>query len=91
MLLRNRHRFFYAMIKFKNITYAYNGQVRRPAVSNLSLTINHGEKLAIMGSNGCGKTTIGMLLSGLIKPQSGEIEIAESFKTDGIFRTFYDP
>ena len=43
--------------------------------SNLSLNAGHKDKIAIIGSNGCGKTTLLEIIGGLRKPDSGEIEI----------------
>jgi spermidine/putrescine transport system ATP-binding protein len=45
------------------------------AVSETSLTIARGEFLAIMGSSGCGKTTLLRMLAGLEEPSSGEIRL----------------
>lgn len=44
------------------------------ALSNVSLTISKGEKIAIVGANGSGKSTLIKLLDGLIHPRSGEIQ-----------------
>lgn len=45
---------------------------------NLSLSINAGENWAVLGMNGCGKTTLLHHLAGLLIPQSGEININET-------------
>ncbi|MBL5858126.1 ABC transporter ATP-binding protein [Bacillus sporothermodurans] len=45
-------------------------------LKNLSLTIQEGEFIAIVGKSGCGKSTLLRLLSGLEKPDSGAIEIS---------------
>ena len=52
-----------------------SGNVDVPAVQNLSLTVNHGEFIAIMGPSGCGKSTLLHLLGGLLQPTSGKILI----------------
>lgn len=57
------------------MTYAYPTDKARPVVRDLSLIIDDGEQVAIMGGNGCGKTTLGLLLSGILKPDSGTVEI----------------
>jgi ABC-2 type transport system ATP-binding protein len=46
---------------------------RRPAVRDLDLTIARGEILACLGPNGAGKTTLISMLTGLLRPDSGEI------------------
>jgi cobalt/nickel transport system ATP-binding protein len=52
-----------------NVSYAYGEGV--VALRDVSLTIARGEKVAILGANGCGKSTLIKLLDGLIHPQSG--------------------
>ncbi len=59
-------------IQIKNISYAAN---RRPILHNVSLKVESGETLAVMGMSGSGKTTLIKCLAGLLKPQSGAIEI----------------
>ncbi|MCI6813491.1 MAG: ABC transporter ATP-binding protein/permease [Lachnospiraceae bacterium] len=61
-------------IEFKNVTFAYPNS-KEPALKNVSFTISQGERIAIVGNNGAGKTTIIKLLLKLYKPQSGKIKI----------------
>jgi ATP-binding cassette subfamily B protein len=61
-------------IEFKNVCYRYENN-NHYAVYGLNYTINSGEKIAIVGENGSGKTTFIKLLCGLIQPNSGEILI----------------
>ena len=59
-------------IEIKNLNKAYNNVL---AVNDISLKINKGSIIGLLGPNGCGKTTtIGMML-GLIKPSSGSVFI----------------
>ena len=44
-------------------------------LDNVSLRIDHGELVAIVGQNGTGKTTFMKLISGLLEPTTGEISI----------------
>ena len=46
-----------------------------PVLKNINLTIRPGEKLAIVGSNGAGKTTFVKLLCGLLRPTRGDIRV----------------
>src|SRR5215469_11393072 len=48
-----------------------HGTVR--AVEDVSLTIGHGETVALVGESGCGKTTVALSLLRLIRPDRGEI------------------
>jgi branched-chain amino acid transport system ATP-binding protein len=59
------------MLRVKNLTTGYDGV---PVVFDVSLEVNQAEFVAIVGSNGAGKTTILRTISGLLKPISGEIE-----------------
>ena len=59
-------------LEIKNMTFGYEGQ-KKPALSNVNLTVNIGEKIAIVGHNGAGKTTLIKLLQRLYDPSEGEI------------------
>lgn len=59
-------------IELKNVSFKYPNS-ERFIFENLSLKINPGKKLAIVGINGAGKTTLVKLISRLYKPTSGEI------------------
>ena len=61
-------------IEFRNVTFSYPG-TNRPVIKNLSITIHQGEKIAIVGDNGSGKSTFVSLLSGFYPLDSGEILI----------------
>ena len=74
-LIVNRKPFKFAKeIQFKNVCYKYKTRDKL-AINNISLCIKKGEKLGIIGSTGCGKTTLIDLLIGLLKPTQGEIFI----------------
>lgn len=70
-------------VELRDVTFRYPGQ-ERPVIDHLSLTIRPGEKIALVGLNGAGKTTLVKLLSGLYKPDSGEILV------DGVPTTAYN-
>ncbi len=61
-------------IEFKNVYFTYPGN-ESPTLVNLSFSIKEGEKIAIVGINGAGKSTIIKLLLGIYSPDSGEILI----------------
>ena len=60
------------MIDIINLTKTFNGH---PILNNLNLTIESGEITALVGKNGAGKSTLIRSISGLLKPDSGEIQI----------------
>ena len=59
-------------IRFENVSYTYPGK-EGPATTNLSLSIQAGEFVAIVGANGSGKSTLMLLLGGYVPPSSGRI------------------
>lgn len=61
-------------IKFENVSYKYPGS-ENYVFENLSFEIEAEKRIAIVGVNGAGKTTIVKLLTGLAKPTSGNIFI----------------
>lgn len=61
-------------IDIENITFTYEGAAV-PTISNLTLHIKKGEKVALVGENGAGKTTLIKLLMGLYPISNGEIRI----------------
>jgi ABC-type multidrug transport system fused ATPase/permease subunit len=61
-------------IRLERVTYTYPG-AERPSLNGISLSIEHGERIAIVGPNGSGKTTLISLLPRLLVPQHGRILI----------------
>lgn len=61
-------------IVFDNVTFTYP-EAEQPTLNKLSFTLNTKEKVALVGNNGAGKTTIIKLLCGLYTPDSGTISI----------------
>ncbi len=59
-------------IELKNITFGYS-KLAEPLITDFNLTVKQGQKIAIVGASGCGKSTMAKLISGLYKPWSGEI------------------
>lgn len=60
-------------IEFKNVSFSYPDGTK--AVDNISFHIKKGEKVAIIGQNGSGKTTTAKLMNGLFKPTNGDVLI----------------
>ena len=58
------------MIKINNISKSFKSNT---VIENLSLTVNSSQITALIGKNGSGKTTLMRLISGLLKPDSGNI------------------
>ena len=61
---------FKGSVEFKDVTFTYPGQ-QEPVLQNVSFKVEPGERIAILGHVGSGKTTIGRLIAGLYEADSG--------------------
>jgi iron complex transport system ATP-binding protein len=61
-----------AILRAREVTFAYNGP---PVVNGVSLELVPGKLIGAIGPNGAGKSTLVRLLSGLLRPQAGEITL----------------
>ncbi len=62
------------LLELKDINLTYQTlQTETLAIKNTSFKVDQGEFISIVGPSGCGKTTILSMISGLLKPSSGEI------------------
>ena len=62
------------MISLKNVSKDFNNT---NILNDINLTINEGELVRIVGSNGCGKTTLLKIIAGLLKADGGNITYGE--------------
>lgn len=78
-------------IELKNLTFSYD-EAEKPSVDKLSLKINKGERIAVVGVNGAGKSTLVKLICGLFIPNEGQILIngtdSRLFNRDEYYRLF---
>lgn len=58
------------LLQVKNLSFAYE---EKPVLKQLNVTIHKGEKIAVMGSNGAGKSTFFLNLNGVLQPDDGDI------------------
>ncbi|MBT9567902.1 MAG: ABC transporter ATP-binding protein [Thiobacillus sp.] len=61
------------LVEIEDVAFAYGAQ---PVLKGINLTARRGQVIAIMGSSGCGKTTLLRLMGGQIKPVQGEVRVA---------------
>ena len=59
-------------IEITNVTYTYPNH-NTPVIKNLSLSVDKGEFLCVLGENGSGKSTLARLINGLLLPDSGDV------------------
>lgn len=62
-----------AIIEFSNVSKAYTPGIK--VIDQLSLTIESGEFITLIGESGCGKTTLLKMINGLVIPSEGRISI----------------
>jgi len=70
---RTRSRFLPNMIQIQNLHHHYPDGTR--ALKGIDLTVSDGEFLLICGPNGSGKTTLIRIISGLLKPTTGSVQV----------------
>ncbi len=78
-------------ITFEHVSFRYEG-AHSDTLQDLNLTLNSGEKVALVGLNGAGKTTLVKLLCGLYLPTEGDIKIngisVRKFRRKDYYRLF---
>lgn len=62
------------VLRFKNVSFAYD-RSNGALIDNLNLSVDGGSITALLGENGCGKSTLALLSAGALKPYSGSVKI----------------
>ncbi len=77
------------LVELDDLSFAYPNSP--PVIRNLNLTVQQGERVAILGSSGCGKSTVLSLIAGLAEAGSGTIRIGgvtlDHASADGLRKT----
>ena len=91
------------MLKIKNLTKIFNldqpAENHKIALDNISLEVEEGEFVTVIGGNGSGKSTLMNMICGVFKPESGEViidgtnvtKMSENKRAKFIGRVFQDP
>ena len=66
---------FEPTVSISSVTFSYN-QGSKPALTDISLEVEKGSTLAIVGGTGAGKSTLADLILGLLSPQSGQVKVS---------------
>jgi ATP-binding cassette subfamily B protein/subfamily B ATP-binding cassette protein MsbA len=78
-------------IAFQDVTFAYPSS-EKPVLRKLSFTISKGERVAIIGKSGAGKTTVLKLMLGLLHPTSGDVLLSgisiQNIRPDTLYQHF---
>ena len=61
------------LVEIDDVVFGYGA---RPVLQGINLTARRGQVIAIMGSSGCGKTTLLRLIGGQVKPRQGTVRVA---------------
>lgn len=79
-------------LEFKDVSFAYDKTAEKKIFDHFNLKVSAGEKLALVGVNGAGKTTFVKLLTGMYEPDEGSILIngvdRNEFPRDELYRLF---
>lgn len=65
------------VVRAENISYSYAG---KPLIQNFSTEISRGDRVGIVGPNGCGKTTLLKILLGELAPQTGTVRLGTNLQ-----------
>ncbi len=63
------------LLEFEQVSYNYDSSGERDALFPLSVRLYAGEKIAVLGSNGAGKSTFFLLANGVLSPKSGTVRL----------------
>lgn len=77
----------FQLMDFRNVTLCYDGKI---VFKDLSFTVNQGERIAVCGQNGCGKTSLIKLILGEQSPSSGIITTGSRLKISYVSQTSDD-
>lgn len=78
-------------IRIRNLVARPGGRRARPALDDVDFDIHHATVMGVVGASGSGKSTLARVLTGLLKPESGEVEHANDASRLSVQLVFQDP
>ena len=80
------------MLTIKDLSYRFSGtEGSNPIFEHLSLQVEKGEFVSLIGASGSGKSTLFRLIAGLLEPNQGEIRIAGDLAPNRLGKVGYMP
>jgi NitT/TauT family transport system ATP-binding protein len=76
------------ILAVKELCYRHKDAEKNVVFNNLSFDLKQNEIIAILGKNGCGKTTLFNLIAGFLKPDKGEIKINNDKQCSLVFQEY---
>ena len=64
-----------AMLNAQNITFRYDDESEQYALNGVSMQVNKGEFVAVLGANGCGKSTMAKHFNAILLPETGTVTV----------------
>jgi ABC-2 type transport system ATP-binding protein len=71
-----------SIVEISNLTHIYSGDVK--ALDSLSFNVEKGELIALLGPNGAGKSTTVKMITGILKPTSGNVKVSGNEVSDNL-------
>ena len=60
-----------SILECRNVVYSYGDGTK--ALNGVSISLDEGQKIALVGPNGAGKSTLMLMLNGILRPSAGEV------------------
>jgi len=77
------HGDFRASVEVKSVTFTYPGTTR-PAIEDISLSVQQGMSAALVGRSGSGKSTLADVILGILRPEHGVVLIGQKSPSDAV-------
>lgn len=79
------------ILSVQGLAYTFPESSQPPVFTDLSMHVERGEFISVVGASGCGKSTLFKIITGLIEPANGEIMLQSSPSTNRLGQIAYMP